>query len=236
METNNANTNLQNDEKQYEYTQMSMLENNTKPENFANAQVNQDNSGENRSNIEELSGIKTKADAEKLLEASGVNYTDLQKEYYATGKISDLSREKLLKSGISNEFIDEYIKGQQAVYDVELNEVSECIGGRQNLDPILKWAEKNLSQEEKISINTIHDKNLLKIILKDLKNRMEEKEGITPNYIRGDGAKTISGVFRSKAEMFDAISNPRYRKDEAYRSDVQKIIAASMRAGIDLGI
>lgn len=36
--------------------------------------------------------------------------------------------------------------------------------------------------------------------------------------------------------MFEAIKDPKYNKDKAYRADVQKRIAASREAGIDLGI
>ena len=43
-------------------------------------------------------------------------------------------------------------------------------------------------------------------------------------------------IFRSQAEMFEAINNPKYRKDEAYRHDVQRKVTASREAGIDLGI
>ena len=76
----------------------------------------------------------------------------------------------------------------------------------------------------------------VRMILKDLKARMEDKEGITPDYTKGDGSKPAVDVYRSQAEMFEAISNPKYQKDEAYRLDVQKKIAASREAGIDLGI
>lgn len=225
-----TNTNQQNEEKTYEYTQMNMFE------QEGNKQSSSDNNENENQQKDNFSNINTKADAEKLLEGAGISYKDLQKEYNETGAISDESREKLLKSGIAGEFIDNYIKGQKAVLDVELNEISQCIGGRENLSSILEWAGKNLAQDEKISINAVRDKNLLKIILKDLKLRMEEKEGIMPKYTKGSNAKVSQNVFRSKAEMYDAISNPRYKRDEAYRADVQRAIAASMRAGIDLGI
>ena len=242
------NANQQNVQNEYECTQMNMFENYGEQQLDTNdlEEKNEDKSeskiDDNSNDIEtvenkfDLSEIKTKAEAEKLLQISGLNYADLQNEYNETGNISKESRDKLLQYGISGEFIDEYIKGQEAVLDVELNEISECIGGRKSLSAVLDWAGNNLPEEEKISINSVHDKNLLKIILKDLKLRMEENEGIMPQYVKGDGAKVFQNVFRSKAEMFEAIKNPKYKKDEAYRSDVQRKIAASMRAGIDLGI
>ncbi len=216
------------------YTQMSTSEQNKINETL-NEHTNQESESANNAESD-FSQIKNQAEAQKMLESKGFDYSEFQKEYSATGKISKESREKLSKIGISDEFIDEYIKGQQAVLDAELNEISECIGGRQNLSQVLEWARNNLEKDEKITINKVQDRNLLKIILKDLKNRMEQNEGIMPNYVKGDGAKAFSGIFRSKAEMYEAISNPKYKKDEAYRSDVQRKISASMRAGINLGI
>ena len=184
----------------------------------------------------DYSKVEDKAEAAEILQTKGFDYAELSKEYNQTGKISDETRAKLAKVGITNEIIDNYIAGQEAKAEVERNEMAECIGGREVFNTVLNWAAKNLSQEEIASINEVRDKNIIRIILKDLKARMEDKEGITPEYTKGDGGKPATDIYRSQAEMFEAISNPKYKKDEAYRLDVQKKIAASREAGIDLGI
>ena len=185
---------------------------------------------------EELSKIDNKDEASKVLEDKGFDYTALQKEFLETGEISQESRQKLEKAGITSDIVDNYIEGQKAKVEAEKNEYAQYIGGRKNYNEVVSWAEKNLSREEIISINSVRDKNIIKIILKDLKNRMDEKEGKIPEYIEGDGTKSVQNIFRSQAEMFEAISNPKYKKDEAYRKDVQKKIAASRAAGVNLGI
>ena len=77
----------------------------------------------------------------------------------------------------------------------------------------------------------------MKVYLKDLKNRMEEKEGKVPETtLNGDGGKPTVELFESQAQMFEAIRDPRYKVDEAYRAKVMKKIQASREAGIDLGI
>lgn len=184
----------------------------------------------------DLSAINNREDAENYLKSKGLDYSELQKEFSETGMISKESREKLLQMGISDEFTDNYIEGQKARMNAELDEISKCIGGRKNMDTVINWAGMNLAKDEILSINNVHDKNLMKIILKELKMRMDENEGITPRYIKGEGSGTTSDKFRSKAEMFEAINNPKYRKDDAYRRDVRMKITNSMNAGIDLGI
>lgn len=172
----------------------------------------------------------------EVLQTKGFDYAELQKEFVDTGEISADTRKKLSDVGITDELIDNYINGQLAKAEQERNEISTCVGGRENFDNIVKWASENLTTEEIISINSVTDKGIIQIILKDLKTRMEEKEGIIPSYTKGESGKAQTEIYRSQAEMFEAISNPKYRKDEAYRLDVQKKITASREAGVDLGI
>lgn len=172
----------------------------------------------------------------KALDKKGVDYNALSEEYAMTGTLSDKSMAELAKVGISADMVSAYIEGCKARAELERNELAECVGGRESMDEIINWAATNLKQEEIISLNAIRNRFELEAVLIGLKTRMEEKEGKTANYQKGDGDKTSIGGFRSQAEMFEAIKNPKYNKDEAYRADVQKKIAASREAGIDLGI
>ena len=192
--------------------------------------------GDSTTEETDYSKVEDSEEAAKILETKGFDYAALSKEYNETGKISKETRAKLAEVGITDEVIDNFISGQEAKAEVERNQMAECIGGRQVFDEVLKWAAVNIPADEIASINQVRDKNIIKIILKDLKARMEDKEGITPDYTKGDGSKPAVEVYRSQAEMFEAISNPKYQKDEAYREDVKKKIAASREAGIDLGI
>jgi len=170
------------------------------------------------------------------LDKKGIDYTKLTEEYLTLGKLSDASMKKLEKAGIPPEIVNSYISGYEAKAELERNELAECVGGREAMDEIIKWASHNLKQEEIIALNAIRNKFELESVLIGLKSRMEEKEGKTPEYQKGTGdTKSVNG-FNSQAEMFAAIQDPKYKKDEFYRSEVQKKIAASREAGIDLGI
>ena len=178
-----------------------------------------------------------KAQAETLLKDKGFDYSVLQKEFNETGDISQETRTKLNEAGISDEMINDYKEGQKALVEKELDEISQCVGGRENLTEVINWAANNISDDEKTSIAGITDKNVMMIVLKDLKNRMEEKEGKIPeNQINGDGIKTTTEIYESQAQMLEAIKDPRYKNDEVYRAKVMEKIHASREAGIDLGI
>lgn len=173
----------------------------------------------------------------KALDKKGVDFSNLVDEFQTTGAISEATRARLAEVGIPNEVVDNYIEGAKARAEVEYNEMSQCVGGREKFNTILKWAADNLSPQEIKSINAVTDRFQIENILIGLKNRMEEKEGVMPEYQKGEGSQTpaVEG-FRSQAEMFEAIKDPKYNKDEAYRRDVLKKITASREAGIDLGI
>ena len=179
---------------------------------------------------------KDESEVADALKGVGFNYDSLCQEYATTGGISEKTRAELAKVGITGTIVDNYIAGMLAKAQQDYNEVAEVVGGREKFDEIIDWAAHNLDPEEIRSINAVTDKFQVKSILRDLKVRMEDKEGKTPDYQKGSGDKPSVEMFNSQAEMFDAIKDPKYKKDEHYRSVVQKKIAASREAGVDLGI
>ena len=185
---------------------------------------------------EDISKIQDKDEAAEALKEKGFDYAELQKEWNEKGDISKETRAKLAEQGISEEIVNNYIEGQKAKAEQEINELAETIGGRETFDSVIKWSGENLPADEINAINQVTDPAILRIILKDLKSRMEEKEGKSPEYTKGEGGKPAQDIYRSQAEMFEDIKNPKYKKDEAYRKDVLKKIAASREAGVDLGI
>ncbi len=181
--------------------------------------------------------IKEDKIEDKLTE-SGFDYKALEQEYIDNnGELLQETREKLNKQGFSNEFIDDFINGKKALYEQEINELAEVIGGRKVYDEVINYASNNLEPEVINSINQIRDKNILKLLLPVLKSKMEENEGSLPEVtLQGSGGSQNIELFESQQQMFEAIRDPRYKKDPAYQAKVTKRIRASREAGIDLGI
>lgn len=172
----------------------------------------------------------------EALNQKGLDYEEMAEEYMATGTLSEDTMKKLNAAGIPKEMVDGYIQGFEARVELEQNEIAAVVGGREKLEEIKNWASQNLSKERIVALNAIRNKEEIELVLKGLKADMEDKEGKTPEYQKGTGDKAGETGYRSQAEMFEAIKDPKYQKDPAYRADVQKKIAASREAGIDLGI
>ena len=91
---------------------------------------------------------ETEKITEETLEDKGFNYSELEQEYFNNnGELTKETTEKLNKLGFSNEFITDFINGKKAIYEQELNELSQVVGGRENYDNLITWASKNLDTD-----------------------------------------------------------------------------------------
>jgi len=205
-----------------------------------NGNVNENNSAENNEegsdNDNENVDLNNSEEVKQALDKRGLDFDVMTEEYLTAGKLSEKSMKALADAGISEDMVNDYIKGAEARVELERNELAQCVGGREQMETIINWAADNLKKEEIIALNSIRNKFELEAVLVGLRAKMEDKEGKIPDYQKGTGNETTISGFRSQAEMFEAIKNPKYNKDEAYRADIQKKIAASREAGIDLGI
>lgn len=227
-ETNQDEANLEEEKKEEEQAQEEEKEEKEETSEESQEEEKKDEPPIDTENIEES------------LKDKGFDYNELQEEYLANGDLSKETREKLAKIGISEEFINDFIAGKKAVYEkqvaAEQAELAESVGGKEVFDNVIKWAAENLSEEEKLALNDVRSMTAQKWILQGFKNRMEEKEGVVPSFVNGNGQASPPDVFESQAQMIEAIKDKRYTTDPAYAAKVTAKIRASRKAGINLGI
>lgn len=171
-------------------------------------------------------------EATEVLKEKGINYDELQAEFDEKGELSEESFKKLEDVGIPREVAKAYIEGRKAIVEKTWDDIASVVGGREKMNSIIEWAKINCSEAEKESIDAVRDPNLIKIILQNLNNRMNDKEGILPQPIQGNGGEDLGNYFQSMAEVEEAINDPKYVKDEVYRQKVAQKITASREAGV----
>lgn len=177
--------------------------------------------------------IDTEEKATELLESKGFDYDALTKEFQANGDLLPETRTKLEKQGITGEILDAYIEGQKAIIQRQMEDIATVVGGMDNMESIVEWAKTSLSDDEKRSIEAVHDPAVIKIILKDLEKRMNEDEGyVPPQQLQGGAGVSLDSYYESMAEVEEAINDPRYSKDPVYRAKVANKISASREAGV----
>lgn len=180
---------------------------------------------------EQIAAVDSPEKAAAVIKEFNFDYNELQAEFNTNGDITKETRAKLAEAGISGEMVDNFIAGQKARVERDLNYLANEFGGMENFQQLCVWATKNLSEEEVASINSIRDVNVIKMVMGDVKRRMEEKEGVLPQFTRGGGASTSSDLYESKAQVIADMQSKEYKTDEVFRAKVAKKLKASTEAG-----
>ena len=106
--------------------------------------------------------------------------------------------------------------------DAEMNQVYNSAGGEAEYARLTSWAAQNLSETKLDAFNDMIDRGnatAIQIAVSGLRAEYEAQEGYEGRMLTGKAARGAD-AFRSQAEVVQAMSDPRYDRDEAYRQDV----------------
>ena len=104
-------------------------------------------------------------------------------------------------------------------------ELKNIAGGEQKYDEMLQWATDNLSKQEIAMFDSVMDQgNPLAAFfaVRSLSYRFQDSQGYDGKMVTGTAPKSDGSQYRSQAEVVEAMSDPRYENDSAYRQDVMK--------------
>lgn len=170
-------------------------------------------------------------------ESEDISFDDLTNEFVETGTLSDESIEALEKTGIPREIVEAHLVGLQAQAELTRYKAASAVGGEENLNNLLSWAGDNLNETEIDRINALvaaGDFDGYLLAMEGVKARYESNYGsITGKNLQGSTTAAVD-VFESQVEMKEAMRDPRYAKDEAYRNRVANKLMNTRRAGVDL--
>ena len=173
------------------------------------------------------------ATAQSVTSEALAQYTQ---EFVEKGSLSDASYEDLASKGIDKTAVDSYISGQRALVEQNLQQVYNEVGGQQEYVGLMDWATKNLQQGDIDTFNEsvqstrtdgTLDMQRAMFAIKGLKAQREGAEGRQPQLLQGTTGSATGNVFRSTAQVIEAMQDARYEKDPAFRQDVQDRLAVS---------
>ena len=168
--------------------------------------------------------------------ADGVNLiTQASEEYFENeGALSEETMERF-KEMSSSELVEAYmairdrnpdIDGggySEDLTDSELNQVYNSAGGEAEYNNLTTWAAQNLDEAKMDAFNDIIDRGnatSIQIAVAGLRAEYEAQEGYEGRMLTGKAAKSSGDIFRSQAEVVQAMNDPKYDRDPAYRQDV----------------
>ena len=152
-------------------------------------------------------------------------------EYTENNELSDKSYTELESMGLSRDLVDGYIAGQKALADNDVATIHNVVGGQDNYANLLDWSAKNLSQSEKDAFNDTIDNGSTEQVKQAVTGLMA-RAGMTADnpqqsLFEGDTENVATDVFKSVAQVTEAMNDPRYSKDPAFRKEVEDKLARS---------
>lgn len=147
------------------------------------------------------------------------------------GELSENTKQQLSKMNpaeVAAEYLKyrQQIEATQSTEDISDDQVAELrgiAGGDESYQEMIAWASENLSPQEiqrydKVIAGGNYD--AISFAVEALKSKYTEAMGVEGQLFKGKPASNTRDVFRSQAEVVAAMSDPRYDRDPAYRSDV----------------
>jgi len=149
----------------------------------------------------------------------------LASEYKELGALRDESYQTLETAGISREYADTYIAGVKALGEQLGNKVMDSVGGKAEYSSMVDWAKTNYTPEQIQSYDAAvngGDTNTALLAAKGLRADYQGSTGSVGTTYGGEAPSGYSdgNLFRSNAEVVQAMRDPRYENDLAYRQDV----------------
>lgn len=172
----------------------------------------------------------TQEDVSDFLGENGIDYLALSQEYAENGSLSDEAYKSLEKIGIPKYIVDSYIDGQNAITTQIRARAFDIVGGEEEYGAMVRWAQANLSQGEIDSFNAsldTRDPDQAMFAIKGLASQYRSDVGKAPKLVTGDTSGNSAGAFQSLAELTQAMADPRYSKDPAYRQAVSEKLRRS---------
>ena len=102
--------------------------------------------------------------------------------------------------------------------------LKSSVGGEQQYNEMLGWAGQNLTDQEIEAYDSVMengDPSAAYWAVQALSLRYKDANGVEGNLVQGK-PPSAGNTFRSQAELVEAMSDPRYDKDPAYRRDLMR--------------
>ena len=154
-------------------------------------------------------------------------YIELQKKL---GERNDVRNEEGNEEAEASEEVEETEESeeedtQETLTESQAKQLFEMVGGEKAYQSMINWAGQNLTKQEISMYDSVMgkgDPNAIFFAVQALNSKYTEAVGNDGQLLTGRGGNDSVAAFRSQAELVQAMSDPRYDNDPAYRQDVMR--------------
>ena len=170
---------------------------------------------------------------EKELEEPDTSFLDRLWDE-ANTKYTDETMQELSKMD-PNELARQYIKyrsdnEQPQITDDQVNQLKGIAGGEKEYKGMMDWASNNLQKNEIDMYDKVMEKGdptACYFAVQALKYRFDDASGVEGEMLTGKAPSNKGDQFKSQAQVVEAMNDPKYDKDPAYRREVMEKLERS---------
>lgn len=184
---------------------------------------------------EDSEQVETESSEEEAPEVSPAQslITNASAEYAESGKLSEEMMAQFSEMS-SQDLVQAYMEMQAnapqqetsepvELSDSDVNTIKDSVGGEEEYGKVIDWASSNLSETQIDAYDEIiatGNLEAIQLMVSGLKAQYDSSNGYEGRMLSGKAANSSADVFRSQQEVVDAIADPRYDRDSAYRNDI----------------
>ena len=118
----------------------------------------------------------------------------------------------------------------EGLTEAQAEQLFQMVGGEKAYKSMITWAGQNLSQEEISMYDSVMgkgDPNAIFFAVQALNAKYSDATGSEGQMLSGKSSREENAGFQSQAQLVEAMSDPRYDRDPAYRRSVLNKLANS---------
>ena len=158
---------------------------------------------------------------DRLWDEAQTEYTDETMQELSKMSSQDLA-EMHLKYRSDNQNV--------VVTEKQVSQLKDVAGGAEKYTEMIGWAENNLQKEEINMYDAVMEKGdpmACFFAVQALKYRFDDASGTEGRMLTGKAPSSGGDTYQSQAQVVEAMSDPKYDNDPAYRREVMKKLERS---------
>ena len=119
---------------------------------------------------------------------------------------------------------------QETLNDSQVTQLKDIAGGEKSYNNMLGWAKDNLADGEINMYDAVMEKGdpmACFFAVQALKYRFDDASGVDGQMLTGKAPSSGGDTYQSQAQVVEAMSDPKYDNDPAYRREVMKKLERS---------
>jgi len=171
----------------------------------------------------------TEEGATDLIAKAGIDMDAMSTFFETNGELGSEHYEALEKAGVPRAYVDQYIAGAEAEGVKARDQILGEVGGADQFQVMTQWAMANMSPTALQEYNDAVDSGEISVVrsaVMGLAYRYQRENGRDPKLVGGAASGGAAG-YASIAQLTEAMKDPRYSNDPAYRKDVEQRLSRS---------